>query len=156
LQENKSRTNRKNFTKRYNEHKRAFRNNSHSSKFAQHLNEHTNSFGAINDIMQILHYQKKGPNLNTRERFYIHTKATSNNHLNDNQTIYPNRIFDTIPKIYHPQLLPPYTFTTSSLPPLHLHDLQPINTHQSLHNIQGNPYTTRNRCTYIQRFPLTK
>jgi len=40
------------FTTRYNEH---FRNNSHTSKFAQHLKEHIHSFGSINDIVQILH-----------------------------------------------------------------------------------------------------
>ena len=53
----------RNFTKRYNKHKCTFRKNNHSSKFAQHLNEHVHSFGTINDIMQILHYQKKGPHL---------------------------------------------------------------------------------------------
>jgi hypothetical protein len=61
------------FTKRYNEHKRSFSNNSHSSNFAQHLNEHIKSSGAINNNMQILHHQKKDPHLNTIERFYIHT-----------------------------------------------------------------------------------
>jgi len=52
--------------------------------------------------MQLLHYQKKGPHLNTVEHFCIQTEAASNNHLNDNQTIYPNRIFDNVLKIYHP------------------------------------------------------
>jgi hypothetical protein len=92
----------RNFTKRYNEHKHAFQNNTHSSKFTHHLNKHIHFFGAINDIMQILHNQKKGPNLNTIECCYIHTEATFNNHLNENQTIYLNRIFDTILKFYHP------------------------------------------------------
>jgi hypothetical protein len=87
---------------RYNEHKRAFRNNSHSSKFAQHLNEHAHSFGTINDTMQVLHYRKKGPHLNTTERFYIHVEAASNTHLNDSHTAFPNRLFDTILKTYHP------------------------------------------------------
>jgi hypothetical protein len=94
---------------RYNEHRHAFHNNSHSSKFAQHLNEHVHSFGTINNIMQILQYQKKGPHLNTIECFYIHIEAASDNHLNDSHTIFPNRIFDTIlktlPSINHP--LPP-------------------------------------------------
>jgi len=45
--------------------------------------------------MQILHHHKKGPHVDTIEHFYIHTQATSNNHHNDNQTIYPNRIFYT-------------------------------------------------------------
>jgi hypothetical protein len=50
--------------------------------------------------MHIIH-QKKGLQLNTLEWFYIHTEAASNNHLNDNQTILPNNIFDTILKIQH-------------------------------------------------------
>jgi len=56
----------------------------------------------MNDVMQILHYQKKGLHLNTTERFYIHTEVTSNNHLNDNHKIFPNKIFDTILKTYLP------------------------------------------------------
>jgi len=51
----------RNFIKRYNEHKRAFQNNSHSFRFVQHLNDHIHSFGSIDNIMQILHHQKKGP-----------------------------------------------------------------------------------------------
>jgi hypothetical protein len=87
------------FIKRYNEHKRAFRNNSHSSRFAKHLNEHAHSLGTIGNVVQIQYHQKNGPHLNTLERFHIHKEATHDNHLNDNQTIFPNRIFDSILKI---------------------------------------------------------
>ena len=55
-------------------------------------------FGNIQDVMKILHCQKKGLHLNRMERFYIHIEAASNNHLNDDHTISPNRIFDTILK----------------------------------------------------------
>jgi len=77
------------FMTRYKEHRRSFQNNSHTSKFAQHLNEHMHSFGNIDDVMQILHCQKKGLHLNTMELFYIHIEAASNNHLNDDHTIPP-------------------------------------------------------------------
>ena len=87
---------------RYNEHRRAFRNNSHSSKFSQHLIKHAHSFGTINDTMPVLHYQRKGSHLNTIKRFYIHIEAASNNHLNDSHTIFRNIILDTILKTYHP------------------------------------------------------
>jgi len=87
---------------RYNEHKRVFRNNSYTSKFEQHLNGHAHSFGTINDTMQVLHYQKKGPHLNKIGRFYIHVDSASNDHLNDSRTIFPNRIFDTVLKTYIP------------------------------------------------------
>jgi hypothetical protein len=86
----------RNFITRYNEHKCSFRNNSHNSKFAQHLVENMHSFGNIHDIVQILHFQKKGHNSNAIERFHIHIQPASKNHLNDDHTISPNRIFDTI------------------------------------------------------------
>jgi hypothetical protein len=55
------------FTTRYKEHKVAFRNNSHASSFAKHLNEEAHSFGPIDNIMQVLHYHKKGAHLNTKD-----------------------------------------------------------------------------------------
>jgi len=86
------------FITKCNEHRRTFRNNSHTSKFAQHLNEHSHSFGNVHDVMQILQCQKKGLHLNTMERFHIHIEAAPNNHINDDDTISPNRIFDNILK----------------------------------------------------------
>jgi hypothetical protein len=58
--------------------------------------------------MQILILHKKGPHLNTLERFYIHAEYISNNHINDNQTIFPKRIFDILLKD-HSQNNPPPT-----------------------------------------------
>jgi len=46
--------------------------------------------------MQVLQFQKKGPHLNTTECFHIHKEAAANNYLNDEHTVTPNRIFDTI------------------------------------------------------------
>jgi phage FluMu protein Com len=51
-------------------------------------------------IMHILKHQKKCPQLNTFERFYIHKEAASNNHLSDSQTVFTNKISDTILKIH--------------------------------------------------------
>jgi len=79
----------------YKEHKSAFHNNSHTSNFAQHLREEAHSFGLIN-IMQVLHHQRKGVHLNTIERFYIHKEHAAGNHLNDNHTIFPNKISDSL------------------------------------------------------------
>jgi hypothetical protein len=71
------------FLVRYNEHKQAFRNNCHTSKFAQHLLKQAHSLGNIHNTIQILHYQKKSAHLNTVECYYIHAEFTANNHLND-------------------------------------------------------------------------
>jgi hypothetical protein len=92
----------RNFSIRFNEHKNAFRNNSPSPNFAKHLNEHAHSFGTISTTMQTIQNQKKGSHLNNFEQCYIHKEAASNNHLNDNHTIFHNKIFETILKIQLP------------------------------------------------------
>jgi hypothetical protein len=51
--------------------------------------------------MQLLQCHKKAAHLNTIERFHIHAEFTANNHLN-NDTIFPNAIFDTLIKTHHP------------------------------------------------------
>jgi len=76
----------------YNEHKQAFRNNCHTSKFAQHLLEQAYSFSTISNTMQIFHYQEKSAHLNTVERYYIHAEFAADNHLNP--------IFDAILKTH--------------------------------------------------------
>jgi hypothetical protein len=88
----------RNFAARFNEHKIAFRTNSHSSKFAQHLVEQEHSFGTINDTMQVLKRQKKGAQLNKIEKFNIYSEDTNDNDLNDEQTIFPIKLFDAILK----------------------------------------------------------
>ena len=92
----------RNFTTRFNEHKNAFKTNSHSSKFVQHLVEHTNSLGTTNSTMQVLRWQNKGAHLHTVEKYYIYTEYTKDNHMNDNQTIFPNKIFDAILNPHQP------------------------------------------------------
>jgi hypothetical protein len=96
----------RNFSVRFNKHKQAFRNNSPSSNFAKHLNEHAHSFGTINITMHILQHQKKGPHLNTMERFYLYKEAAFNNHLNDDHTVLPNKVVEIILKIQPPAPLP--------------------------------------------------
>ena len=50
----------------------------------------------MNEIMQVLQRHKKGPHLNTIERFHVRAESITNNHLNDNHTIFPNAIFDVL------------------------------------------------------------
>jgi hypothetical protein len=50
--------------------------------------------------MQILHYQKKIEHLSTVECYYIHDEFIANHHLNDNQNIFPNPVFDAILKTH--------------------------------------------------------
>ena len=90
------------FSMRYREHRAAFRNNNHTYSFTKHLHEEGHSFGPMNEIMRVLHCNKKGPHLNTVERFHIHAESITNNHLNDEQTIFPNTIFDVLLKTRRP------------------------------------------------------
>jgi hypothetical protein len=83
---------------RYKEHRSAFYNNSRTSNFAQLLQDNAHSFGPIDNIMKVLHHHKKGTHLNTIERFHIHIEHTAGNHLNDDHTNSPNRIFDALIK----------------------------------------------------------
>ena len=65
---------RRNFSKRYNEPRRIYRNNCHSSKFTQLLNEHIHTFEPIENIMQILSYQIKRP-IFKHHRMSLHPKT---------------------------------------------------------------------------------
>ena len=62
---------------RFKEHEMAFRNICHNSSFAKHLNEEAHS-GSVHNIMQLLHYLRKGAHLNTLERFHAHTEFAAN------------------------------------------------------------------------------
>jgi len=75
---------------RFIEHKRSFRHNTPTSKYARHLTTNRHAFGNIQDTMQILQFQTKGMHLTTIERFYIYKEASINNHLNDDHMI-PNK-----------------------------------------------------------------
>ena len=90
------------FTIRFQEHKNAFKTANKSSNFAKHLMEHTHSFGPIHNTLRVLQLHNKGAHLNTIERFYVYSECTNNNHLNDDSTIFPNRIFDILLKPHQP------------------------------------------------------
>ena len=90
------------FNERYKEHKHAFRTNSHTSNYAKHILEQLHTFGPIDQTMQILQHREKGTHLNTIERFFIYAEFSKNHHLNDEQSISPNKIFDAMLKLHQP------------------------------------------------------
>jgi len=51
---------------------------------------------SMEKCMSVLHTTKKGPMMNTLERFYIYQATKTNTQLNDKSTVTPNPIFDTI------------------------------------------------------------
>ena len=72
------------------------------SNYAKHNIEQSHSFGPIQNTMQPLLYHDKGNHLNTVERYYIYAEFSSNNHLNDEHTIHPNKIFEALLKPHQP------------------------------------------------------
>jgi len=90
------------FAVRFNEHKNAFKTNSHTSNFAKHLIEQAHSFSSIQNTLQILQRHNKGAHVNTIERYYIYTEFTKNNHLSDEHNISPNKIFDALLNPHQP------------------------------------------------------
>jgi hypothetical protein len=84
------------FITRFKEHRHAFRTANQSYSFAKHLTENLHHFGCMEETMEILHLQNKGKHLNTLEKYYIYAEHKKHNHLNDDSTIFPNKIFDTI------------------------------------------------------------
>jgi len=65
---------------------------------------------------QVLQPHNKGPHLNTLARFHIYAEYLNNNHLNDEHSIFPKIIFDTLlktpPAINTPFLPTPQSFHT--------------------------------------------
>jgi hypothetical protein len=64
-----SRTNRKKFLNRFNEHVPTFSHHSHSPKFSQDLLETQNPTSTSDDIIDVLYTRKKGLHLSTFEKF---------------------------------------------------------------------------------------
>jgi predicted transcriptional regulator len=84
------------FYTRFKEHKRAFFHNTNHSKYAKHLLEYRHPFGNIDDTMTVLKHHRKGPHLNTVERYYIHKETLLDNHINEEYTDTTNHIFNAI------------------------------------------------------------
>jgi hypothetical protein len=92
------------FSIHYNENKKACHNNTHTSSFAQHFHEQAKSFGSGENVRQVIQHQKKGACLKTVEKYYIDSEYIVNNHLNDNHSIFPNIVFDTLLKTAVPEI----------------------------------------------------
>ena len=72
------------------------------SYYAKDILEQSHSFGPIQNAMHILQYHDKGTHLNTMERYYICAEFSKNNRLNDEHTIFPNKIVEALLKPHPP------------------------------------------------------
>ena len=48
------------------------------------------------EIMNIIHFERKGKMLDALEKFYIYRETENGNHINDRFTVQSNLIFETI------------------------------------------------------------
>jgi hypothetical protein len=67
-----------------------------TSRYAQNILDMRHAYGTIEDTFDILHFEKKGPLMNTLERFHIYKLSREGIHLNDTY----NPIFNLITKHY--------------------------------------------------------
>jgi hypothetical protein len=69
----------RNFRTRYREHIQAIHSNKTTSKYAQHILDTGHAFDTLENTLNV----KKGPHMNSLERFYIYRLSRNNLHLND-------------------------------------------------------------------------
>ena len=58
--------------------------------------EYGHSFDKMENIMQIIHFNKKGARMDTVEKFYIYKETMKGNQLNEKYRVQPNKSFETI------------------------------------------------------------
>jgi hypothetical protein len=84
------------FHVRYREHYHDYKYANNKSKFAQHTLDEGHACGPINEVMDVIHFAKKGRLLDTLERFYIYNETAKGNQINDKHTMQKNPIFETL------------------------------------------------------------
>jgi hypothetical protein len=90
----------RNFRTRYKEHIQVIHTNKTTSRYAQHILDTGHSYGTIEDTLNILHFKKKGPLMNSLEQFHIYRLGKDNLHLKVTHTDTYNPIFNLIIKYY--------------------------------------------------------
>jgi len=90
------------FAIQINKHKHAFRTTATNPNLLNSsLNKHTHLTPST--IQYKYHNGKTEEHTSTQlSTFYIYAEYTNNNHLNDDQTIFLNKIFDTLLKPHQP------------------------------------------------------
>jgi len=81
---------------RFREHNNDFKYANNRSTFAQQIINEGYSFGPMNDVMNIIHFVRKGKILDTLEKIYIYREIKNENQINDRLTAQSNPIFETI------------------------------------------------------------
>ena len=68
---------------RYQEHLRDLKYNYSKSELAQHLIENRHALGRMEDVMEIVHFTRKGRMMDTLEGLHIYEETKARNQIND-------------------------------------------------------------------------
>jgi hypothetical protein len=90
----------KNFRTRYKEHIQVIHSNKMTSRYAQHILDTQHAYATMKYTLDILHIERKGPLMNTLERFHIYKLSKENMHVKDTYGDMFNLIFNLITKYY--------------------------------------------------------
>jgi hypothetical protein len=85
------------FKVRYSEHVQAIRTNNEKTGFSHHILNTGHSYGSLEDSLEIISIQEKGPYLNTLEKFHIYKIKQTGYLLNDIHTDTYHPIFELTP-----------------------------------------------------------
>jgi len=86
------------FRVRYREHYNDFKYANNRSTFSQHVINEGHSLGPMDEIMNVIQYERKGRMLDALEKFYIYREIKNGNQINDSLTVQNNPIYETIVK----------------------------------------------------------
>ena len=68
---------------RYQEHLRDFKYNYSKSELAHHLIDNRHALGRMEDVMDIVHFARKGRMMDTLEGLHIYEETKARNQIND-------------------------------------------------------------------------
>jgi hypothetical protein len=81
---------------RYKEHIRDIRSNRDNTGYSNHILNTGHTYDTLEDKMQVVNIQNKGPHLNTLERFQIYKEQKTGVILNDNYADLYNPLFELV------------------------------------------------------------
>jgi hypothetical protein len=74
-----------------------------TSRYAQHILDTQHTYDTIEDTLDILHSERKGPLMSTLEPFHIYRLSKENIHMNGTYTDMYSPTFNLITKYYKKQ-----------------------------------------------------
>jgi hypothetical protein len=87
------------FRSRYKEHIRDIRSNKENTGYSHHILNTGHTYGTLEDTLQVVKIQNKGPHLNILERFHIYKESKTGLILNDTYIDQYNPLFELVTSV---------------------------------------------------------